>query len=406
MQRLWVPVRTVLGRREFAAVLLCNLLLGLAYSLVVPYLSMFGTMEVGMSPLVFGLFMTSTTVAGVVISTGLAHWSDTHWPRRTVLIIGTAAGALGYGGYAVLRDPWLLTLDGVLLLGLSSVCFSQLFAHARDELARFNVPPAEVPLYMNVFRLCFALAWTIGPAAASWILGWWSYEGIFGGCAALFVLLLVLVVLEVPARAHPPEAAAAGAGMWTALRQPVVQAHFAAFTLVFASSTMAMMNLPLLVLHDLGGTARQVGIAYSVAPVFEIPFLAYAGLLATKGRQAQLIRRAFLLAVAYYGLLGAVGAPWQVYPLQVVSAAIVAVTTGVAITFFQDFLPGLAGTATNLYSNASRAGAMAGYLLFGVLAQTAGHRMVFVVCAGFSAIGLVLLLLNRPDRAPAASGRS
>jgi SET family sugar efflux transporter-like MFS transporter len=158
---------------------------------------------------------------------------------------------------------------------------------------------------------------------------------------------------------------------------------------------MGMMNLPLLILNTLDGAEYQVGIAYSVAPVFELPFLVYLGILATRVDHARMIRAALILAIVYYGLLARVEAPWQVYGLQVLSAAIVAVTSGVAITFFQNFLPEQAGTATNLYSNATRLGATGGYLLFGYVVAEGGHRTVFAVCALFCGLALSLLLAFR-----------
>jgi SET family sugar efflux transporter-like MFS transporter len=72
-------------------------------------------------------------------------------------------------------------------------------------------------------------------------------------------------------------------------------------------------------------------------------------------------------------------APQHVYFLQIASAAIVAVMSGVAITFFQRFLPEQSGTATNLYSSSSRIGSMVGYLAFGAVAGSLGHRAVFLI---------------------------
>jgi SET family sugar efflux transporter-like MFS transporter len=77
---------------------------------------------------------------------------------------------------------------------------------------------------------------------------------------------------------------------------------------------------------------------------------------------------------------------------------LVAVSSGLAITFFQDFLPGQAGTATNVYSNAARVGGLAGYLLFGVLGTAAGHRSVFWVCAACSALAWGIMHRWRPER--------
>src|ERR1017187_10812639 len=93
MQSILVPLRTLLAHRDLRIVLVCHLLLGLAFSFVSPFYSMFGTIEVGMSNWTFGIFMTITSVAGIIMSTVLARWSDTRFSRRAILLIGCASGA-------------------------------------------------------------------------------------------------------------------------------------------------------------------------------------------------------------------------------------------------------------------------------------------------------------------------
>jgi len=406
MQRLLGPARTIFGNRDFTVLLVCNVLVGLAYSFVAPFLSMFGTLEVGMSPFVFSVFMTTTSIAAIGISTVLARWSDTRYSRRTILAVGGFSGMLGYLGFAFVRDVVGLTLVGAILLGLASNTFSQLFAYARDLLSRSDVPPAQTPLYMNVFRLFFALSWTVGPAAAAWVMSIWSYVGTFLVAGSLFGVFFLTVLLLVPA--VPPSKksleAAAELPLSKAFKNGPLLAHFIGLALFFCCSTLGMMNLPLLILNELHGVEWQVGIAYSVAPIFELPLMLYFGLLASRSDHARLIRFALGLAVVYYALLSLVGAPWHVYPLQILSAAIVAVTSGVAITFFQNFLPNQAGTATNVYSTANRIGATVGYLLFGALLSAFGHRSVFVACAGLSLVASSILYAYRPERtAPIAA---
>ena len=187
------------------------------------------------------------------------------------------------------------------------------------------------------------------------------------------------------------------------LRDQAVFAWFIAFILVFMAGTMSMMNMSLLVIHVLGGTESQVGIIFSLAPVFELPFMVWFGLLATKTDSTRLIRLAVILSVIYYAALALVRAPWQIYPLQILSAAAVAVTTGVAISFFQGKFPGQPGAATNLYMNAMRIGATAGYLIFGTVAAAYGHRAVFVGCALLCAGALALMYRQRSRDAAATS---
>jgi len=401
IRRLFNRCLPLFTNRGFRNLLFLNILLGLTSSFVAPFTSMFGTIEVGMSPLRFGVFMMITATGGVIIGTTLAHYSDTHYSRRSMLLLGSLAGSLGYIGYAFLRDFVPLLLVGTLLLGISSITFSQLFAHAREMLTKSDIPATETAFYMNAFRMFFALSWTIGPALASWIMVVFKFRGLFLCAAAVNLAFLVAVFRLVPHAAPPGRKAGADGSLMRVLGRWDVLTHFTAFVLVFTSGTIGMMNLPLLVMNQLGGDTRNVGIIYSIAPVFELPFMLYFGLLATRHKPAGIIRIGFTISTVYYGLLCLVRAPEHVYPLQILGAAATAVSAGVAITYFQNFLPDHPGSATNLYSNAMRIGATLGYLLFGTIANHFGNRAVFIACTSFTLIALILMQI--PVRSQAAA---
>jgi SET family sugar efflux transporter-like MFS transporter len=395
IKQLIHPWRRLLGEPEFGILMLSNLVLGLAYSFVVPFYSMWGTKHVGMSNWGFGVFMTITSISGIIISTWLARRSDTHYSRRSILLLGCVTGFLGYLGYAYVKNVVLLTLIGSILLGISSITFAQLFAYAREAIARHGIPQGEAPLYMNIFRLLFSLSWTIGPAIAAWVMIHSSYEGIFVVCASFFVLLFIIVWFCIPARPPPASLTAVKTPLWQVLKRPDLLRYFAAIALVFLCITMGMMNLPLMILDTLGGTQQQVGYAYSIAPVFELPFMFYFGMLASRGNPGRLIRIGIFIALAYYALLTFVQVPWHIYPLQVLSAAMIAVVSGIAITFFQSYIPDQPGTATNLYTTANRAGSTLGYLFFGTMSEVLGYRAVFMVCAVLCAAAFLLLFLAK-----------
>ena len=334
MQRLLERCRPLYQVREFRVVLLLCALLGLAYSFVSPFISMFGTKEAHMTSFLFGIFMTVTALAGIVVGTTLAHLSDTRIARRKVLLLGSLFGMAGYIGYAYLRDFWALLTVGTVVLGVSGTTFSQVFALAREYVIRSKIDAKQTAFYVNAFRMAFALSWTVGPAIAAWVMVAYSYRGMFlcaAGCFFLFFVVVWLGVEEHEPSSSKPTTSHSGSVMQV-LKRGDVLAHFIGFVLVFASGTIGMMNLPLLVLNVLGGTQYHVGIIYSVAPIFEIPLMLYFGLLATRMDPARIIRVGVIIAIAYYGLLSLVQAPWHVYPLQVLSAASVAVTSGVAIT--------------------------------------------------------------------------
>lgn len=394
MSRLARAFRVLFTTPRLRVVLPLSVLLGLAYSFVVPFMSMFGTREVGMTHFGFGVFMTVNSLSGIVISTWLSRYSDTHWSRKSVLLLGGLSGALGYAAYAFVRQPLLLTAVGSLLLGVASISFAQIFAYARDTLEDSAIERHEIPFYVNFIRLFFALAWTVGPAIAANLMTGHSFRVTFGAAAATYLVFCVLVALFVPRR-PPSEAsrlAARALPLRLAFKNRQLLAHFVAFCLYFCCSTMGMMNLPLLLLGELGGRERDVGIAYSLAPMFELPLMFYVGVLSTRVEHAKLIVGSIALAIAYYAGLALAQAPLQVFVLQALSAAVVAVMSGVAITFFQNYLPNQAGTATNLYTTSSRFGSIAGYLGFGAVGGSLGHRAVFGVTVVLCGAALAILL--------------
>lgn len=387
--------RDLRASSEMRGALSLGLVLGLAYSLVGPFMSLFGTSEVGLSAFQFGLFMTATSLSAVVVSSWVARASDVRYSRRTTLLLSGCTGALGYVGYAFVRDGVWLVLIGSTALAVSAGSFSQLFAYSRDVIQRDERLRERAPLYMNVVRLSFAFAWTVGPMLSAWLMTRMSFVGTFLAAAALYALYTLLVFLLVPSR--PPSAAerasATAVPLGRALSHPVVLTYFCAFALYHACSVMGMMNLPLYLTRTLAGDATDVGIAYSVAPVFELPFMVSVGFIALRVDHARIIRISLFVAALYYAGLTLAEQTTNVFLLQILSAFIVSVMSGLAITFFQDFLPGQPGTATNLYSNSARVGSLLGYLCFGAVAEKYGHRAVFLACAVACSLSFAALLL-------------
>ncbi len=73
----------------------------------------------------------------------------------------------------------------------------------------------------------------------------------------------------------------------------------------------------------------------------------------------------------------------------------IAIVSGIAITFFQSYIPDQPGMATNLYSTANRLGSTVGYLGFGTLAEALGYRAIFLVCTVLCVAAFLLLWLAR-----------
>lgn len=387
----------ILRQPGFTGVLILAFTLGLGSSFVSPFLSLWGTQEIGMQPLTFGLYMTVTSLSAIVVATTLARWSDTHIPRKVMLLIGAVGGILGYTSYALIRDPRILVMIGVTVLALAAVCFSQLFAHTRERFMTTTIPGVPPAFLTSVVRVCFSLAWTAGPTVGAWMHDSYGFRGLFLGAASLFVVFLLCVIQFVPFEPkHAHARTAAREPVWRVLTRGDIFAVFLAFLLIFAAHTINMMNLPLVITALLGGSGRDVGIAFGVGPLVEIPLMLWFGLIAARGRQLGLIRFGAGATVAYFLLLTLARQPWHVFPIQVLHGLSFAIISNVAILFFQDLVPGQPGLATTIFTNAANLGNLVGYLSFGSLLQPFGHRGMFLVSATLTSATLILMLRYRP----------
>lgn len=410
LSKLWITSRSICQQPRFPGLLGATLSLGMAYSFFIPFMSTWGTEEVGMSPTGFSVFMTLTSICAIFMGTLMGRLSDTIFVRRHVLIVTALGGTLGYIAYGYIRNPYLLALAGCSLVAVSTGSFSQLFAHVREEYHRPMGASLSASLINSVVRVCFSFAWTVGPALGSLVLVAFGFRGLFSAAAALWGLFLVGVLIFVPYRARPKRAKPSPSAVvteqdedsiWKTLRRKDILVCFISFAMLFASQAVNMMNLPLALIHTFGGTERDFGIVFGIGPLVEVPVMLWFGQLASRGHQDRLIRLGFLLSIFYFIGLSLASCPWHVYLLQVVSGTIISISSNVAIVFFQDLLPKQAGLATALFTNAQATGNLIGMLGFGFLVEGFGYRGVFHACSVMALLGLILIFRFKRNEAAA-----
>ena len=374
--------------------------LGLGFSFVGPFLSRWGTKEIGMSERTFGLYMTATSLSAILVATTLARWSDTHLPRKFMLLLGGAGGALGYGAYAFLHDPRLLIVVGCTVLALAALCFSQLFAYTREHFYEAHIPGVPRGFLLSVVRVCFSIAWTAGPSIGAWMMVVLGFRGVFLGAASLYFAFFLAVAWFVPYRRREADVrAVVREPVWRVLVRPDLFAMFVAFLLVYVSHTMNAMNLPLMLTNVLGASGRDVGIAFGIGPLVEIPLMLWFGHLASRGHSLALLRFGGVITAIYFVLLNRVEAPWQVFLAQALHGTSFAIISNVGIMFFQDLVPGQPGLATTVFANAANFGNLVGFFGFSWLAQPLGNRRLFLASATLTAVMAAILFLYRPRRA-------
>ncbi|RTR33898.1 MFS transporter [Robertmurraya yapensis] len=378
---------------SFPVLFLINTIFGLSMSFFAPFSSLFGIDEVGMSNASFGIFMTVMAIGGVTISSYIAKRSDTKTSRRKLLMITSITGVLGYTSFAFIRDYFTLMVVAFILLGTTAAAVPQLWAYARDALKAAEVPGKDTPFIMNVLRMFFALAWTVGPALGAWLLVAVDFKGLFLFAAAGYFLAFLTIVFSLKELEQQPSVAKASLAVKNHITKPHIFAYLAAALLLSAATSIHMLNVPQLVTKVLGGTEMDVGVIFSVPPIFEVPFMIILGIIAIKMDNGLLVKIGFGIAFIYFLLFSFVSETWQIYPLQILSAAQVSITSGIAVSYFQDFIPEAQGTATTLYMNATQIGQTVGYLLFGFLSEFIHYDSIVLIYALLVGIGLLFLVL-------------
>ncbi len=384
---LWIMT---MGRRlngVYAAFMLVAFMMGVAGALQAPTLSLFLSREVGAQPFWVGLFYTVNAIAGIVVSLGLAKRSDSQGDRRK-LIMFCCLMAIGNALlFAFNRHYLTLITCGVLLASLANTAMPQLFALAReyaDNSAR------EVVMFSSVMRAQLSLAWVIGPPLAFMLALNYGFTVMFSIAAGIFAISLVLIALILPSVARveqPVDVPLEQAGGW---QDKNVRMLFIASTLMWTCNTMYIIDMPLWISLELGLPDKLAGILMGTAAGLEIPAMILAGYYVKRFGKRRMMITAVAAGVLFYLGLIFFHSHTALLVLQLFNAVFIGIVAGIGMLWFQDLMPGRAGSATTLFTNSISTGVILAGVIQGAVAQSYGHFAVYWVIAAISVVTLVM----------------
>ncbi|MDW2643803.1 sugar efflux transporter [Citrobacter sp. HN-141] len=384
---LWIMT---MGRRlngVYAAFMLVAFMMGVAGALQAPTLSLFLSREVGAQPFWVGLFYTVNAIAGIVVSLGLAKRSDSQGDRRK-LIMFCCLMAIGNALlFAFNRHYLTLITCGVLLASLANTAMPQLFALAReyaDNSAR------EVVMFSSVMRAQLSLAWVIGPPLAFMLALNYGFTVMFSIAAGIFAISLVLIALILPSVARveqPVDLPLEQTGGW---QDKNVRMLFIASTLMWTCNTMYIIDMPLWISLELGLPDKLAGILMGTAAGLEIPAMILAGYYVKRFGKRRMMITAVAAGVLFYLGLIFFHSHTALLVLQLFNAVFIGIVAGIGMLWFQDLMPGRAGSATTLFTNSISTGVILAGVIQGAVAQSYGHFTVYWVIAAISVVTLVM----------------
>ncbi|MEC4163507.1 sugar efflux transporter SetB [Escherichia coli] len=355
------------------AFLIVAFLTGIAGALQTPTLSIFLTDEVHARPAMVGFFFTGSAVIGILVSQFLAGRSDKRGDRKSLIVFCCLLGVLACTLFAWNRNYFVLLFVGVFLSSFGSTANPQMFALAREHVDKTG---REAVMFSSFLRAQVSLAWVIGPPLAYALAMGFSFTVMYLSAAVAFIVCGVMVWLFLPSMQKELPLATGTIEAPRRNRRDTLLL-FVICTLMWGSNSLYIINMPLFIINELHLPEKLAGVMMGTAAGLEIPTMLIAGYFAKRLGKRFLMRVAAVGGVCFYAGMLMAHSPVILLGLQLLNAIFIGILGGIGMLYFQDLMPGQAGSATTLYTNTSRVGWIIAGSVAGIVAEIWNYHAVF-----------------------------
>ncbi|EFE8883613.1 sugar efflux transporter SetB [Escherichia coli] len=355
------------------AFLIVAFLTGIAGALQTPTLSIFLTDEVHARPAMVGFFFTGSAVIGILVSQFLAGRSDKRGDRKSLIVFCCLLGVLACTLFAWNRNYFVLLFVGVFLSSFGSTANPQMFALAREHADKTG---REAVMFSSFIRAQVSLAWVIGPPLAYALAMGFSFTVMYLSAAVAFIVCGVMVWLFLPSMQKELPLATGTIEAPRRNRRDTLLL-FVICTLMWGSNSLYIINMPLFIINELHLPEKLAGVMMGTAAGLEIPTMLIAGYFAKRLGKRFLMRVAAVGGVCFYAGMLMAHSPVILLGLQLLNAIFIGILGGIGMLYFQDLMPGQAGSATTLYTNTSRVGWIIAGSVAGIVAEIWNYHAVF-----------------------------
>lgn len=355
------------------AFLIVAFLTGIAGALQTPTLSIFLTDEVHARPAMVGFFFTGSAVIGILVSQFLAGRSDKRGDRKSLIVFCCVLGVLACTLFAWNRNYFVLLFVGVFLSSFGSTANPQMFALAREHADKTG---REAVMFSSFLRAQVSLAWVIGPPLAYALAMGFSFTVMYLSAAVAFIVCGVMVWLFLPSMQKELPLATGTVEAPRRNRRDTLLL-FVICTLMWGSNSLYIINMPLFIINELHLPEKLAGVMMGTAAGLEIPTMLIAGYFAKRLGKRFLMRVAAVGGVCFYAGMLMAHSPAILLGLQLLNAIFIGILGGIGMLYFQDLMPGQAGSATTLDTNTSRVGWIIAGSVAGIVAEIWNYHAVF-----------------------------
>jgi MFS family permease len=326
--------------------------LAFTYASTVPYQSIIGISELGMSDGAYSALVFFAAVVNVAISLTLGIWSDRLTERRPLVLALSIAGIIGFGSIAVIHSPAIFIFSVLFLVPMSNSTYSLLFASVRartNQLAR-----SEAVAITSTVRALYSGSWAVAPGLVGLALVTSpSMTPAYGVAAVASLICFCLYFFFAPGNGPVRETIPNQPGFFASLKRvfaPDVFIRVFVMSLLLGLQRLNGMVSPLIVVHSIGGSVVDVGFLSGLTAFLEMPFMMMWGLVQRRFHTVHVLALGTVLYCLYLVLLGFATAPWQLYALLGLNACGAAAILSLPITYLQDLIADRPGLGSSLIS--------------------------------------------------------
>ncbi len=376
--------------------------LAFTYASTMPYQSIIGINELGLSDRAYSGLIFLAAAVNVCTSLTLGIWSDKLSDRRPLVLALSVSGMLGFGLIYEFRTAAVFVFSMLVLIPISNSTYSILFASIRTTTNTMD--RGQAASITSTVRALFSGSWALAPGLIGLYLihsqSMMPAYGIAGLASLVCFCLYLFVAKPAPKREGPPPVHIGFFSSLGRLLAPHVLARIGIIASLLGLQRVSSVVSPLIITHSAGGSVVDVGFMAGLVAFLEMPFMMMWGGLQRRFRSVHVLAFGAAIYCLYLVLLGFASAPWQIYALVPINACGAAAILSVPITYLQDLIADRPGLGSSLISvNTFIANGLSASI-FAIGTSFTGYSgtAIFAAAIGLGSIGLLLFL----ERAPRA----
>ncbi|MCE7565930.1 sugar efflux transporter [Aliivibrio fischeri] len=362
---------------------------GLCSAFFYPLSSLFIVEELDASPMMLSLYMTLAVSSSVIVSQFIAKRSDTHWNRKTILMISLASYLILVASFTVIRDYWLAITMAVVFGSVSGASFGQLFALGREYGDRHVTNSTS---FLATMRAGLAIAWVFGPPAAFMLKAQFGFSAAFAVSAITVSVAILIIAKLIPDNVVTKEERTAAITEHKPLGRMVILYCFI-IVCAFSANNLYITSMPLYLSQELQVDISWLGLMFGAAAACEIPVMLGAGKMAEKMGTTRVMALGVTSGAMFFLVMLSSTSFTSMLMAQILNGFFIGVCATLGMVALQDMMKDRLGTASTLFSNMLNISVLVSSVLVGVVGELYNYYSALYLCFIGAIIAAVLLIV-------------